>query len=79
MPGLNRKGPNGEGAMTGRRMGHCNPENKGKTSDEILQNKIPSESLGQGMGHGMGRGLGRGHGSGQGLGRGKGMRFRGEA
>jgi len=73
MPGLNRKGPNGEGAMTGRRMGRCNPMNKGKTDDEILQNRTPSESLGQGIGQGMGRGFG------QGLGKGKGMRFRGEA
>lgn len=39
MPGLNRRGPNGEGAMTGRRMGRCNPANKGKTDDEILQNR----------------------------------------
>ena len=43
MPGLNRRGPNGEGAMTGRRMGRCNPANKGKTDDEILQNST-SES-----------------------------------
>jgi hypothetical protein len=83
MPGLNRKGPNGEGAMTGRRKGHCNHENKGKTNDEILQNRTPSEPLGQGMGQGLGRGLGRGlsrgRGLGQGLVKGKGMRFRGEA
>ena len=38
MPGLNRKGPNGKGAMTGKRMGRCNPDNKGKTDDEIIQN-----------------------------------------
>jgi len=75
MSGLNRKGPNGEGAMTGRRMGRCNPDNKGKTDDEILQNRTSSEQLGQGMGQGMGRGLGRG----RGLGKGQGMRFRGEA
>ena len=36
MPGLNRRGPNGEGPMTGRRMGRCNPDNKGKIDDEIL-------------------------------------------
>jgi hypothetical protein len=79
MPGLNRKGPNGEGAMTGRRMGRCNPDNKGKTDDEILQNRTPAEPLGQGMGQGMGRGLGRGRELGKGLGEGKGMRLRGEA
>jgi hypothetical protein len=75
MPGLNRKGPNGEGAMTGRRMGRCNPDNKGKTEDEILQNRTLSEPSGLGMGQGLGRGLGRG----RGLGKGKGMRFRGDA
>ena len=36
MPGLNRRGPLGEGPMTGRGMGHCNPEIKGKNSDEIM-------------------------------------------
>jgi len=39
MPGLNRRGPNGEGPMTGRRAGRCNPDNKGKTDDEILQSR----------------------------------------
>jgi len=36
MPGLNSRGPLGEGPMTGRGMGHCNPESKGTYSDEIL-------------------------------------------
>ena len=36
MPGLNSRGPLGEGPMTGRGMGHCNPEIKGKYNDEIL-------------------------------------------
>jgi hypothetical protein len=75
MPGLNRKGPNGEGAMTGRKMGKCNPENKGKTDEEILQNRASSTPSGLGMGHGHGRG----HGFGKGLGLGKGMRNRGNA
>jgi len=62
-------------------MGHCNPENKGKTDEEILLNRTPAEQLGQGMGQGIGRGFGRGCGlgRGRGLGKGKGMRFRGEA
>lgn len=76
MPGLNRRGPNGEGAMTGRRMGRCNPDNKGKTDDEILQSR---NSTNQGQGNMFGRGLGRGKGSGfgKGLGKGQAMRFRG--
>lgn len=27
MPGMNRKGPLGDGPMTGRKMGRCNPGN----------------------------------------------------
>jgi hypothetical protein len=50
MPNLNRKGPNGEGAMTGRKMGKCNPENKGKTDEEIIQNKTVPSKPEQGMG-----------------------------
>lgn len=39
MPGLNRKGPLGEGAMTGRKLGRCNPDNKGKTDEEIVRDR----------------------------------------
>lgn len=60
MPGLNRRGPNGNGPMTGRRMGRCNPDNKGKTDDEILQNRDSSLEPEQGMGHGFGLGRGQG-------------------
>ncbi len=76
MPSLNRKGPNGEGAMTGRRMGRCNPDNKGKTDNEILQTRtsLPPDNQagndGQGRGHGRGLGLGRGLCGGRGMGRG---------
>ena len=66
MPGLNRKGPQGDGPMTGRKMGRCNPNNKGKTDDEILQNRDSSLEPSQGMGRGMGRCQG---GPGRGLGR----------
>jgi len=60
MPGLNRKGPDGEGPMTGRRMGHCNPENKGKTDLGIQQSQMSSREPGQGRGPGMRRGLRKG-------------------
>jgi len=73
MPNLNRKGPNGEGAMTGRKMGKCNPENKGKTDEEIIQNKTVPSKPEQGMGRGQGRGLGLGRGKGLGKGKGLGM------
>jgi len=73
MPGLNRKGPQGEGPMTGRRMGQCNPDNEGKTDDEILQNKDSSLEPGQDMGRGQGLGRGQGIGRGQG-GPGRGLR-----
>lgn len=67
MPGLNRKGPLGEGPMTGRKMGRCNPENRGKTDDEIIENRIPeisepNKTMGWGLGRGRGRGLGLGRG-----------------
>lgn len=78
MPGLNRRGPNGDGAMTGRKMGRCNPDNKGKPDDEIIQNRISSPSGNQerGYGQGRGRGFGRGFGARGGLGLGRGMAFR---
>ena len=77
MPGLNRRGPCGEGAMTGRRMGLCNPENRGKTDDEILSTRKsilqPSDEENRGFGRGLGRGFG------QGLRSGRGMRRRGNS
>jgi hypothetical protein len=72
MPGLNRRGPNGEGAMTGRKMGRCNPDNKGKTDEEIIQSSSIAAVANPGIGRGRGRGMGKG--LGQGLGRGMGMR-----
>lgn len=73
MPGLNRRGPNSVGPMTGNKMGRCNPDNKGKTDDEIIQSKSTVSQPDQRMGRGRGRGMGKG----MGLGRGMGMRFRG--
>lgn len=35
MPGIDRTGPAGQGPMTGRRMGRCNPSQIGKTDDEF--------------------------------------------
>ena len=36
MSRLNGIGPDEEGSMTGRGMGNCSPDNKGKINDEIL-------------------------------------------
>jgi hypothetical protein len=51
--------------MTGRKMGRCNFDNKGKTDDEILQSRNETN---QGLGNFFGRGLGRRRGFGKGLG-----------
>jgi hypothetical protein len=39
MPGFNQTGPGGQGPMTGRGMGKCNPSPNGKT-DEAIKNAI---------------------------------------
>lgn len=79
MPGLNRRGPNGEGSRTGRGLGRCNPQNKGKTEEEILQSRMENNSneeffYGRDQQQGYGMGRRRGRGNGLGLGRGQGPR-----
>lgn len=71
MPNLDRKGPNGVKAMSGRKLGKCNPANKGKTDKEILLAKATEAPTGSSMGLGRGFGLGKGLGKGQGFGRGR--------
>jgi hypothetical protein len=83
MPALNRKGPNGNVAMSGRGMGLCNPENKGKTAEQVLQERLEAKTNSEitergnarGVGKGQGRGFGGGKGCGLGNGRGKGNRY----
>lgn len=58
MSGLNRRGPSGEGPMTGRRMGRCNPDNKRKKGDETLQNQDSELQGNSTIGCGKGRGQG---------------------
>ncbi|NOR24804.1 MAG: hypothetical protein GQ542_10505 [Desulforhopalus sp.] len=61
MPGLNQKGPEGAGAMTGRQSGMCRrTENQSFGSDS-----------GNGSGRGRGMGTRCGQGQGQGLGQGR--------
>jgi len=59
MPGFDRTGPRGEGAMTGRGQGRCNPDGA-------------SFGAGNPVGRGSGQGRGRGRGLGKGFGRGSG-------
>ncbi len=71
MPGLNQKGPKGQGAMTGRRMGHCTPKGAAMpvldaTAEENSEEKVPEDISGKGLGLGRGKGgrgqeLGRQH------------------
>lgn len=75
MPGLNRKGPRGEGAMTGRKLGKCNPENKGKTDDEIMRDRVFSSGQEQGGSKGQGAGQGLGQRANQGIGQNNGFGF----
>ena len=76
MPGFDRTGPQGQGPMTGRRMGRCNPETQPKDSDTPANNAEEFKDkgwFGYGRGFGRGRGMGRGfrHGfGGRGFGRG---------
>ncbi|MDD2284042.1 MAG: DUF5320 domain-containing protein [Paludibacter sp.] len=89
MPGLNQKGPMGEGAMTGRRMGKCTnfgtkvkkEEQRDVVQDSENQQNFTAfdERAGMGFGRGrrgMGRGLGRGqNGNSLGMGRRRRNRF----
>lgn len=74
MPRFNGLGPNGEGPMTGRRLGRCNSASRGGVSN--VQNQDISMDDQSGF---VGRAGGRGMGfrSGCGFRRGMGMRFRG--
>ncbi len=69
MPGLNQKGPEGQGPMTGRRMGRCtnfgaNLKNQNITPSAQIEDQ-PENFPGKGLGLGRGRGCkGRGRGIG---------------
>ncbi len=68
MPGLNSKGPNGEGPMTGRRMGRCKSSNILPATEQEQSAEVdnrPRVGGGRGAGKGVGRGVGRGAGRGR--------------
>ncbi|HOI88127.1 MAG TPA: DUF5320 domain-containing protein [Lentimicrobium sp.] len=65
MPGFDQTGPEGQGPMTGRRMGKCtnygfSVKNKLREEDETRDDNFPGR--GRGRAWGMGRGRGRGAG-----------------
>ncbi len=62
MPGRNRTGPLGQGAMTGRGLGDCR--------GTAAYDEAPAFGRGRGMGGVGGMGRGRGQGLGRGFGRG---------
>ena len=69
MPGFNQAGPEGQGPMTGRRMGRCtnygaNLKNQNATPSDNQTGDQPENSPGRGFGFGRGRG-GRGRGMGR--------------
>lgn len=75
MPGMNRKGPLGDGPLSGGQRGVCNQPETDKTAQP--QNNTMGVVLGQGRGlgprqGGMGRGAGKGQGRGQRRGQGRG-------
>lgn len=73
MPGGDRKGPMGEGPMTGRGLGLC----AGNDTPGSVTETETGRGMGRGMGRGFGRGMGRGFrgGFGPGQPRGRGFRF----
>ncbi|MFA6618492.1 MAG: DUF5320 domain-containing protein [Candidatus Neomarinimicrobiota bacterium] len=70
MPGLDGKGPMGQGSKTGRGLGNCNPVNDTPNNENNEQTPVGGGFFGRGMG----RGLGMNRGFGRGLGRGFGGR-----
>ena len=77
MPNFNGTGPQGEGAMTGRKRGRCK-ETKTmqteKTTDQSAENKEVVYGLGRGGKPCGGGGSGNHHGGGKGKGQGRGFR-----
>ena len=80
MPNLNGTGPQGQGAMTGRKRGRCKNNQTlqtEKTTEQTAENKEVVYGLGRGGrprgGGGMGNRFGGGSGKGQGRGRGRGF------
>jgi len=77
MPNFNGTGPQGEGAMTGRKRGHCKDIQQTqteKTTNQSAENKEVVYGLGRGGKPRGGGGLGNHQGGGKGKGQGRGFR-----
>jgi hypothetical protein len=62
MPGYNRKGPQGEGPMTGRGLGKCNSK-RSETDNDVSLDETPIRRRRRiHSGRGKNRGLGLGNG-----------------
>ena len=71
MPNLDKRGPMGEGPMTGRRMGRCTNMGVGRRrqiieENECIDNQINDNLEGEGFGRGRRRRMRGGLGSGMG-------------
>ncbi len=55
MPNFDRTGPEGQGAMTGRRAGLCNPRNKNLSREELMEEK--QDDIRPRYGRGLARGF----------------------
>ena len=80
MPNLNQTGPQGQGPMTGRKMGRCTnygatQKNVSEESDNNSNKKSIDNLFVRDRGMGYGRRIG--HGGGRGYGMGRQNRFRG--
>jgi hypothetical protein len=66
MPGMNRRGPEGDGPMSGRGQGRCNPSNRGSNNFDAPAGRGANAPFrpdaGRGLGQGQGQGMGRGQG-----------------
>ncbi len=78
MPGFDRTGPAGRGAMTGRGLGYCNPKRASRSDEEMSpepdQIRSDIDAPDQRPVFGLGRG-GLPRGGGRGFGRGRMCRF----
>jgi len=78
MPNFDGTGPQGQGAMTGRKRGRCNDTKTTpteKSTEQSAENKEVVYGLGRGGKPRGGGGFGNGSGGGKGQGRGRGRGF----
>jgi len=69
MPGLNKKGPLGQGPLTGGQRGTCTQQNEIISTGEYESLQQPAGRFGGGAGRRHRGGAGRGAGRGSGMGR----------